>query len=92
MNNNRVHRIREQTLNCTLDPWDNYKHNKFTDKSYNSRLSTIKSCAGKQERGTVNESFKGSGRMNARGYANVQTSSSRTTTLANIVCRCGRRT
>lgn len=84
-NNNRVHKIKQQTLNCTLAPWDNYKTNKFTDRSTGSRLSTIKNCAGK---GTANSKFKGNGRMNARGYANVQNSSTRTSNLANIVCNC----
>ena len=84
-NNNRVHKIKQQTLNCTLAPWDNYKTNKFTDRSTGSRLSTIKSCAGK---GTANGTFKGKGRMNSQGYSNVQNSSSRTLSLASIICNC----
>ena len=75
----------QRVKDCQLYPWDNYKTNKFADKSTGSRLSKIKNCAGK---GTANGTFKGSGRMNAQGFANVQGSSTRTSTLANVTIRC----
>ena len=63
----KYHRIK----NCKLFPGDAYKNDKFSDKSTGSRLSKIKSCA-------KTSTFKGRGRMNAQGYNDVQTSSSRT--------------
>lgn len=81
---NRIPKYR-RVKDCQLYPGDAFKNEKFTDKSTGSRLSKIKNCAG---RGTANSKFKGSGRMNAQGYADVQNSSTRTSTLGNITVRC----
>ena len=71
--------------NCTLDPGDLYKINKFTDKSTGSRLSSIKACANGNS--TAN-SFKGSGMGgSSAGFSDVQSSGGRTNRLSSVVVR-----
>lgn len=75
--------------NCTLPPWGSHKIKKFADKSTAGRMARIKNC-NPTTKGTSNSSFKGTGMGggSAAGFSDVQSSSSRTATLAAVTCRC----
>ena len=85
----RLPKYRE-VVNCTLPPWGSHKLKKFADKSTAGRMARIKNC-NPSIKGTANSSFKGTGMGSgsAAGFSEVQSSSSRTTTLAATTCRCG---
>jgi hypothetical protein len=80
---------------CGLDPWDKYKEKKFGTNNTATRLSRVKNCAkinitSGTPKGTSNYKFRGVGMggASAAGFANVQDSSTRTSTLANKNIQC----